>query len=101
MSTENTQSLYNFSKNKDKEFTAQLNRVYNALKENSYTTLEVAKATNILRANVCRHINTLLLQNTIAVIRQRKCSITGYPYVKEYTANPSLFPKSNQYTLFE
>ena len=75
--------------------------IYNALKENSYTTLEVAKATNILRANVCRHINTLLLQNTIAVIRQRKCSITGYPYVKEYTANPSLFPKSNQYTLFE
>ena len=101
MSTINTQSLINnFRQAKDNKFKAQLAKVFQALKEKPMTMKEVDVYTGIMRENVCRYIDTLLEQERIAVIRKRKCNITGYPYVNEYTGDPSLFPKSNQLKIF-
>ena len=85
---------------KDKQFQVQLQRVYKALLVNPMTMKEVDVKTGVMRENICRHINTLNDQNKIAIIRQRKCSITGFSRVNEYTANPDLFPKSNQLKMF-
>lgn len=83
-----------------RRFRAQLLVVYNALKEKPMTMKELDVATGIMRESICRHVAYLLMQGKIAVIRKRRCNITGYPMVNEYTANPNLFPKSNQLKLF-
>ena len=100
MSTTNTQSLEIkvFKQAKDKQFKAQLQRVYLALKERPMTMKETDVYTGVMRENICRYIDTLFEQGKIAVIKKRKCTITGYPYVNEYTTNPELFPKLNQLT---
>jgi hypothetical protein len=103
MRTTNTQSL-DFNKleqNKGKFFQAQLRIVYNAFKEKPMTMKEVDVCTGVMRENICRYVDLLLEQGNIALLRKRKCSITGYPYVKEYTANRDLFPKPIQYDLFD
>jgi hypothetical protein len=79
---------------------AQLVKVYNALKERPMTMKEVDVVTGVMRESVCRHISTLREQNRVAVIRKRKCSITGYLKVLEFTTDPSLFPEPNQIKLF-
>lgn len=102
MSTTNTHSLENneFNQGKDKHFKVQLQRVYNALKEKPMTMKETDIYTGVMRENICRYIDILFEQGKIAIIRKRKCTITGYPYVNEYTTNPDLFPKNNQLELF-
>ena len=82
-----------------RRFRAQLLVVYNALKEKPMTMMDLAVETGIMRANICRHIAKLESQWKIAIIRKRRCIITG-EMVNEYTANPELFPKSNQLKLF-
>ena len=89
-----------FRQSKDRHFQAQLVRVFNALKVRPMTMKELDVYTGVVRENICRHIDSLLKQGKIAIIRKRRCSITGYPYVNEYTADISLFPKSNQLDLF-
>jgi hypothetical protein len=84
----------------DKQFKAQLQRVYRALLDKPMTMKEVDAYTGVMRENICRYTSTLLEQNKIAIIRKRKCAITGFNRVNEYTANPDLFPKSNQLILF-
>jgi len=84
----------------DKQFKAQLQRVYVALKEKPMTMKETDIYTGVMRENICRYIDTLFEQGKIAIVRKRKCTITGYPNVNEYTANPLLFPKSNQLKMF-
>ena len=98
----NTQSLdfNNLEQCKGKVFNLQLKLVYNALKVKPMTMKEVDVYTGVMRENICRYFDLLLKQGHIAVIRRRKCNITNYPYVNEYTANPDLFPKSIQYDLF-
>lgn len=81
-------------------FNNQLTDVYNALKIKPMTMKEIDVFTGIMRENICRHVDTLLKPGRIAIVRKRKCKITGHPFVNEYTANPDLFPKSNQLKLF-
>lgn len=102
MSTINTHSLEikDFKQAKDKQFKAQLQRVYHALKERPMTMKETDICTGVMRENICRYIDTLFEQGKIAILRKRKCTITGYPYVNEYTTNTELFPKSNQLKMF-
>ncbi len=90
------------SKTLDQEakFKAQLLMVLDALKLKPMTMLETDKNTGVMRSNICRHIDILLKQGLIAITKKRKCSITGYPYVNEYTADQRLFPKTNQLQLF-
>ena len=85
----------------DTKFKADLIKVYNALKAKPMTMKEADIYTGVMRESICRHIDTLLRQGSIAVIRKRKYTITGYPYVKEYTANLSFVRKSNQLTMFD
>lgn len=85
---------------KDKQFKVQLVTVYNALLIKPMTMKEVDVYTGIMRENICRYIDTLIEQGRIAMTKKRKCTITGHNHVMEFTANPELFPKSNQLELF-
>lgn len=100
--TASTHSLNNTfgQRSKDRHFKTQLQRVYEAFKTEPMTMLEADKVTGVMRSNICYFIDKLKAENKIAVRKIRKCSITGYPYVQELTANPDLFPQSNQLKLF-
>lgn len=100
MSTRDTQSLKDFKQAKDNHFKAQIRRVYEALKYKPMTMKETDVYTGVMRENICRYIDTLFEQGKVAIIRKRKCNVTGFPYVNEYTTNPDLFPKSNQLKMF-
>ncbi|EAP87880.1 hypothetical protein [Croceibacter atlanticus] len=84
---------------KDKRFKAQLKQVYTALMAKPMTMKETDVYTGVMRENICRYIGTLREEGRIALVRKRKCTITGYNNVGEYTANPDLFPVSNQLKL--
>lgn len=102
MSIENTNSLNpnGNGQGKNTKFQAQLTKVYNAFKEKPMTMLEADYISGIMRSNICWYIDDLIEQGRIAMIRKRKCTITGR-IVKEFTANPDLFPQSNQLSFFE
>lgn len=101
MRTTNSQSL-NMSfagPGQDKKFIAQMDRVFTAFKEQPATMLMVSKKTGILRANICRYVAKWEKQGRIAEVKQGLCKITKFP-AGYYTTDPSLFPKSNQTSLF-
>lgn len=102
MRTANTQSLNSTNSNvvEFSDFSADLNRVYEALKETPLTMKEVDIRTGVMRESVCRHISTLLKAGLIVKRKVRRCTVTGYPYVNEYTGDSRLFPKKNQLSLF-
>ncbi len=97
--TNSLNSSYN-RKAKDNHFQDQLSKVYKAFKAKPLTMKEADVQTNIMRENICRYVNKLLSEGKIAIRKQRKCQVTGYPYVNEYTGNPDLFPETNQLKLF-
>jgi len=96
----NHKNTPNLRQVQDTKFTIQLLKIYNALKVKPMTMKELDIYTGIMRENVCRHIDILLQQGRIAVIRKRRCTVTGYLYVNEYTGDPDLFPQSRQLKLF-
>ena len=102
MSTRDTQSLIPTGDGQGKysNYTAQLLKVYKGLQQKPMTMKEADVCTGVMRESICSHIATLLKYGKIAVIRKRKCSITGYPHVNEYTADKSLYPQSNQLKMF-
>jgi len=79
---------------------AQLKMVYRAFWDKPMTMKEVDKATGIMRENICRHCGTLRKANLIYVVSRRRCSVTGFPSVTEWTTNPDLAPPDNQLKLF-
>ena len=93
----NTNSLNSFGdgQGKDKRFRAQLKRDYEAFKVKPMTN----KFCGVMRSNICWYIDYLREQGRIAVIKNRKCAITGR-LVQGFTCNTDLFPKSNQFELF-
>lgn len=101
MNTQSNHSIKSLDRRQvqDKHFSIQLETIYNAFTVKPMTMKEVDVYTGIMRENVCRHVDTLHNQGRIAVIRKRKCSITGW-IANEYTTNPSLFPIDNQLNLF-
>jgi hypothetical protein len=100
MENPNSQSINKFQEVKDSKFKAQLRKVYQAFKEKPMTMKEADVYTGVMRESICRYVDVLLNQDRIAVIKKRRCTITGYPYVNEYTGDPELFPKSDQLNLF-
>lgn len=84
----------------DSKLLPQSDKVYQALKIRPMTMKEVDVYTGVMRENCCWYFNHLLEQGKIAFIKKRRCSITGYPHVGEYSADPSLFPSSNQLKMF-
>lgn len=93
---ENHDNSPNKRQEQDRHFKAQLIRVYKAFSEKPMTMKEADVCTGIMRENICWYVKELLEQGLIAVLRKRKCTVTGYPYVNEYTGNPDLFNHSNQ-----
>lgn len=94
MSTRNTHSFIPNGKGQSED--NQLKKVLTALYVKPMTMKELDVYTGIMRENICRHIKTLLDTNKVAVIKKRKCTITGHNNVNEYSTNPDLFPQSNQ-----
>ncbi len=60
-------------------FSIQLEAVAVAFSKQPKTMLQVAIETGILRANICRHVETLRKANRIDMIYKGLCPITGYP----------------------
>jgi hypothetical protein len=58
------------SHDKSKEFQAQLQVVFDTLYKKPATMLMVSVETGIMRACVCRHIDTLQKQNNIHLLRK-------------------------------
>ena len=100
MSTTNTQSLKDCQRAKDTKLTDQLEIVLQAFKKKPMTMKEADFYTGVMRENICWYVRTLLNEGKIAFLRKRRCKVTGYPSVKEFTGNPELFPKSNQLKIF-
>ena len=102
MRTADTQSLYNSGGNIRIffELTGDVSRVYDVLKQSPLTMKEVDLRTGIMRESVCRHVNNLLKAGLIARTRVRRCSVTSYSNVNEYTGDSSLFPETRQLSLF-
>lgn len=101
MSTTNTQSL-NMSfagQGQDKDFIAQMDKVFKAFKERPSTMLMVSIKTGVLRANICRYVAKWEKQGKIAEVKKDLCKVSkcqaGY-----YTTDSKLFPESNQTLLF-
>ena len=82
------------------DYDNQSNIVFKAFGQFPKTMQEVHVETNIDRANICRYVGHFRDQNRIALIGYRKCKVTGFTIVGEYSTNPDLFPKSNQLQLF-
>lgn len=55
------------------------------------TMLQVAKSTDIERANICRYVASLRNQGSIAFVKKGYCPITKH-MAGYYTTNPVLFP---------
>lgn len=96
----NSLNPFNNGQGKNKHFQDQLSKVYKAFKAKPLTMKEADVQTNVMRENICRYVKRLVQEGKIAVRRKRKCKVTGYPYVNEYTGNPDLFPKTDQLKLF-
>ena len=101
MSIKNTNSLIPNDNGKGNRFTTERKKVLEALKLKPMTMKEVFVETGVMRENICRYVFTLLEIGKIEITQKRKCTITGHSSVNEYTANPDLFPKTNQLNLFD
>lgn len=82
---------------KDKQFGAQMKRVFAAFKHKPATMLMVSIETGILRANICRYVAVWQRQGGIHLLKQGLCKISkhraGY-YTTDtnlFTPNPKLF----------
>lgn len=82
------------------EFRNQKIKVFETLKTEPLTMLEISNLTNIRRANICRYVNEMEKKGIVAQVGVRKCTISGYPFVGEYSSDPDLFPVDNQLKLF-
>ena len=85
---------------KDKKYRDQLSAVFKAFKLKPMTMLEADKHTGIMRSNICWYVRDLLKAGKIAVIGQRKCTISGHSKVNVYSGDEILLPKSNQLSIF-
>ena len=100
MEAHNINPKLSFKQGKDNHFTTQFQRVKQAFFERPMTMKEVDKETGIMRENVCRYCRVLRHQNNLFPIKKRRCTVTGYPTVWEWTTNPKFIPKEIQLKLF-
>ena len=69
---------YRFRSHKDTNFEAQLKAVAIQFAKHPQTMLQVAHATGIERANICRHIAKLKSSGSIELCFYNHCPITGF-----------------------
>lgn len=82
---------------------AELEKVKKALFEKPQTMKELDIAIKVMRESICWYCRKLRQLKQLYKIRQRKCNVTGYPYVWELTTDPNKAPKQDcsQINLFE
>lgn len=83
-----------------KTYKSQLRAVFQELRNEPQTMLQVSVKTGILRANICRYIRTLRKRKKVAVTKISKCPITKHK-AQFFTTNKALFPSMSQTDLFE
>lgn len=80
-------------KHKDKNFEAQMKRVFEAFKRNPSTMLMVSIETGILRANICRYVAKWEKQGKIHLLKRELCKISKHP-AGYYTTDTNLFTQT-------
>ena len=97
----NSPNFLHKGRGKDKHL-VELEKVYKSLFEKPQTMKEVDKAIGVMRESICWYCRSLRKANKLFKVRQRKCTVTGYPHVWELTTNPAKAPKHSltQQTLF-
>jgi|688.fasta_scaffold805435_2 hypothetical protein len=87
---------------KDKHL-VELEKVKKALFSKPQTMKELDISIGVMRESICWYCRTLRQLNQLFKVKQRRCNITGYPYVWELTTDPSKAPKQDcsQLNLFE
>jgi len=83
-----------------KTYNSQLRKVYQELKKEPQTMLQVSVKTGILRANICRYIRTLRKRKQIAVTTVGKCPLSKHK-AQFFTTDKALFPTDPQTAMFE
>lgn len=89
----------NSKQNKDKRI-KELNLVYDAFFNKPLTMKEVDKLTGVMRESICWYCKALRESNRLYKVRKRRCTVTKYNDVWEWTTNPDLKPENNQLELF-
>lgn len=89
--TTNSPNFLHKGKAKDKQYQAQMKRVFAALYRQPKTMLMVSVETGILRANICRYVAEWEKRNCIKVVRKGICLISKHR-AGFYTTNPEYFP---------
>jgi hypothetical protein len=84
---------------KNTKFKDQFRKVFKEFFEQPQTMKQVSVKTKIDRANICWYCRKLRKSNNIAAIKKVFCPVTKHRAIL-WTANPELFPKSNQLNLF-
>lgn len=84
---------------KDNHFTSQFLAVRDYLTRNTASRYMAAIDTGIPIQNVCRYVDMLRKNDSVAILRIDKCRITG-KFVEFLSCNEDLFPKSRQLKLF-
>lgn len=75
---------------KDKQFGAQMKRVFAAFRHQPATMLMVSIDTGILRANICRYVAVGQKSNSIHLLKQGLCKVSKHRSWY-YTTNTNLF----------
>ncbi|WHF51853.1 hypothetical protein QGN23_00910 [Chryseobacterium gotjawalense] len=79
----------------DKQFKAQMKRVFKSFSEKPKTMLMVSIETKVLRANICRYVAQWQRENSIAIVRMGFCPISKHR-AGFYSVDPELInSKSN------
>jgi len=78
----------NYQQHKDKQFKAQLTKVYKAFAEKPMTMKEADVYTGVMRENICRYIDILFEQGKIQSI-----GIGGKRYFRKSEIEASLIQK--------
>jgi len=81
-------------------YKTQLRKVFQELKKEPQTMLQVSVKTGILRANICRYIRTLRKHKQVAVTNVGKCPISKHK-AQYFTTDKALFPTDPQTKMFE
>jgi ribosomal protein S17E len=83
-----------------KTYHSQLKKVFQELKKEPQTMLQVSVKSGILRANICRYIRTLRKRKQVAVTKVDKCPLSNHK-AQFFTTDKALFPADPQTTMFE
>ena len=82
------------SDGKGKHFNGQYVTVYQSFLYGPKTMRQVAKETDIDRANICRYVPALIEEGALTLVKKGCCPITGVSNVGFYQSNPNVKPSS-------